>query len=186
MKHVVLGLLAAGPAHGYEVRRRYDELFADAGAEVNVGQVYVTLGRLERDGLITHDGGSAAGKGGGSSRDRKIYRLTGTGEKALREWLTEPSNPPLVKPDVLLKLVAARLSAQLIPGIDARAIITDHRQRCLEALRDLDRQAGQTSVSSVSGLLVQAAALHVQAELRWLEACEQQLAQIELKPFPAP
>ncbi|GAA4713293.1 PadR family transcriptional regulator [Phytohabitans rumicis] len=173
MKHVVLGLLAAGPAHGYEVRRRYDELFAGAGVEVNVGQIYVTLGRLERDGLVTQ-----TAEGGGDRRDRKIYRLTDTGVKALREWFAEPPDTPLVKPDVLLRLVTARLAAQVLPGINARAIITDHRQRCLEALRDLDRQAGRTTPGSVSGLLVQATALHLQAELRWLEACEQQLAQI--------
>jgi DNA-binding PadR family transcriptional regulator len=179
MKHVVLGLLAAGPAHGYEVRRRYDELFAGAGVEVNVGQIYVTLGRLEKDGLVTHTSAS-----GGDRRDRKVYRLTDTGTKALREWFAERPDTPIVKPDVLLRLVTARLAADVIPGVDARAIITDHRQRCLEALRDLDRQAGQTPPGSVSGLLLQSTALHLQAELRWLEACEQQLTQI--RPLSKP
>lgn len=179
MKHIVLGLLAAGPAHGYEVRRRYDELFAGAGAEVNVGQIYVTLGRLERDGLVAHTAES-----GGDRRDRKVYRLTDDGTKVLREWLAERPEAPLVKPDVLLRLVAARLAASLIPGIDPRTVITDHRQCCLEALRDLDQQAARTTAGSVSGLLVQATALHLQAELRWLEACEQQLTRIELKDIP--
>lgn len=173
MKHVILGLLAAGAAHGYEVRRRYDELFAGAGVEVNVGQIYVTLGRLEREGLVSH-----TAETGGDRRDRKVYHLTETGAKALREWLAERPDTPLVKPDVLLRLVAAKLAGPLIQGIDARAIITEHRQRCLEALRDLDRQAARTPEGSVSGLLVQATALHLQAELRWLEACEQQLAHI--------
>lgn len=172
MKHVILGLLAAGPAHGYELRRRYDELFAGAGVEVNVGQIYVTLGRLEREGLVTHTAEA------GDRRDRKVYRLTETGGKVLREWLAEPPDTPLVKPDVLVRLVTARLAARLVPGIEPRAIITDHRQRCLEALRDLDRQAAGTDPGSVSGLLVQATALHLQAELRWLEACERHLTQM--------
>ncbi|MEQ4300119.1 PadR family transcriptional regulator [Plantactinospora sp. B6F1] len=176
MKHLVLGLLAAGPAHGYELRRRYDELFADAAGEVNIGQVYVTLGRLERDGLVAHTTES-----GGDRRDRKVYRLTEPGTAALHEWLSAPSDPPLVKPDVLLRLVAAQLAAPLLPDVDSRTVVTDHRQRCLEALRELDRQAARTAAGSVSGLLVQATALHLQAELRWLEACQQQLAQIELK-----
>jgi len=176
MKHVVLGLLAAGPAHGYELRRRYDELFAGAGAEVNIGQVYVTLGRLERDGLVSHHTES-----GGDRRDRKVYRLTEAGTAALRGWLSTGSDTPLVKPDVLLRLVTARLAARLLPDIDPRTVLNDHRQRCLEALRDLDLQAARTGSGSVSGLLVQATALHLQAELRWLEACQQQLTQIDLK-----
>jgi DNA-binding PadR family transcriptional regulator len=176
MKHVVLGLLAAGPAHGYELRRRYDELFADAGVEVNIGQIYVTLGRLERDSLVAHTTES-----GGDRRDRKVYRLTEAGTTVLRDWLAAPSDTPLVKPDVLLRLVTARLAARLLPDLDPRAVISGHRQRCLEALRELDQQAARTATGSVSGLLVQAAALHLQAELRWLEACQQHLTQIELK-----
>ncbi|MEO3744881.1 PadR family transcriptional regulator [Plantactinospora sp. B5E13] len=175
MKHVVLGLLATGPAHGYELRRRYDDLFADAGVEVNIGQIYVTLGRLERDGLVSHTTES-----GGDRRDRKVYRLTEDGAAELRDWVTRPSDTPLVKPDVLLRLVTARLAAVLLPDVDPTAVITDHRQRCLQALRDLDRQAARTSGTSVGGLLVQATALHLQAELRWLEACQRQLAEIEL------
>ncbi|MDG4786734.1 PadR family transcriptional regulator [Micromonospora sp. WMMD1102] len=176
MKHLMLGLLAAGPAHGYELRRRYDELFADAGGEVNIGQIYVTLGRLERDGLVTHTAESGADR-----RDRKVYRLTAPGTAALRQWLADPAEPPLVRPDVLLRLVAARLAAPLLPDVDPRTVVTEHRQRCLEALRELDRQAARTAAGSVSGLLLQATALHLQAELRWLDACQQQLAQIELK-----
>jgi DNA-binding PadR family transcriptional regulator len=178
MKPIVLGLLAAGPAHGYEVRRRYDELFAGVGVEVNVGQIYVTLGRLEKDGLIAHTAESA-----GPRRDRKVYRLTEEGTKVLREWLAERPETPLVKPDVLLRLISAKLAAALIPGIDARTVIREHRQHCFEALRDLDQQAAHATRGSVGGLLLQATALHLQAELRWLEMCEQQLAEIELKPF---
>ncbi|ROT27100.1 PadR family transcriptional regulator [Micromonospora sp. HM5-17] len=176
MKHVVLGLLAAGPAHGYELHRRYDELFAEAGVEVNIGQIYVTLGRLERDGLVSHSTESS-----GPRRDRKVYRLTEAGAKQLREWVTEPSETPLVKPDVLLRLVTARLAAVLLPDLDPHTVIADHRQRCLEALRDLDRQAARATPASVGGLLVQATALHLQAELRWLEACQQQLTRLELR-----
>ena len=176
MKHLVLGLLAAGPAHGYELRRRYDDLFADAGIEINIGQVYVTLGRLDRDGLVAY-----TTEPGGDRRDRKVYRLTEAGAAVLRDWLTAPSDTPLVKPDVLLRLITARLATRLFPDVDARTVIAEHRQRCLEALRELARQAARPSTGSVSDLLIQAAALHLQAELRWLDACQQHLAHIELK-----
>jgi DNA-binding PadR family transcriptional regulator len=168
MKHVVLGLLSAGPAHGYDVWRRYDQLFAGAGVEINVGQVYITLTRLERDALVTSTTQPA-----GRRRDRKVYQLTELGVKALREWFATPPDIPLVKPDVLLRLITAKLATSAVPGIDTRAIINQHRQRCLEALRELDRQAGQTAAGSVGGLLVHATGLHLQAELRWLELCEQ-------------
>nr|MDT0658421.1 PadR family transcriptional regulator [Micromonospora sp. DSM 115978] len=173
MKHVVLGLLAAGAAHGYEVRRRYDELFAGAGVGVNVGQIYVTLGRLEREGLVTRSADQGA-----TGRDRKVYQLTELGTKELRSWLDRPPETPLTKPDVLLKLVTAGLAATVIPGVDPRTVVTDHRQRCLQALRDLDTQAAALTRGSVADLLTQATALHLQAELRWLEACELELTRI--------
>jgi DNA-binding PadR family transcriptional regulator len=166
VKHLVLALLAHGPAHGYELKRRHDDLFAGLSAPINIGQIYVTLGRLERDGLVSHTPEPQAER-----PDRKVYVLLELGRKTLDEWLAEPAEISTLKSDVILKLI----SAWLVDGVDPRSIITEHRQRCLQTLRQLDRLAGESPAGTIGELLVQGSALHLQAELRWLDLCEQRL-----------
>ena len=162
MRWLFLALLASGRAHGYELKRRYDGLFGAVWEPINVGQIYVTLGRLERDGLVTH---TAVRQDRGA--DRKDYELTELGRKALAGWLDEPADVPLPKSDLLLKLVAASLAGRPIGDV-----IGEHRQRCLQALRDLEGPAAEATGGSVADLLVQGTALHLQAELRWLDHCD--------------
>ena len=162
MRWLFLALLASGRAHGYELKRRYDALFGAVWEPINVGQIYVTLGRLERDGFVTH---TAVPQERGA--DRKDYELTELGRKALDGWLEEPADVPLPKSDLLLKLVATSLAGQPIGDI-----IGEHRQRCLQALRDLEAPAATATAGSVADLLVQGTALHLQAELRWLDHCD--------------
>jgi len=162
MRFVFLALLAAGPAHGYELKRRYDGLFGAVWDPINVGQIYVTLGRLERDGLVSHVAVRQA-----KGADRKDYELTELGRKALDGWLAEAADVPLPKSDLLLKLVAGSLA-----GVPVHQMIGEHRQRCLQALRDLDGAAADSTGDTVADLLVQGTALHLQAELRWLDHCD--------------
>jgi DNA-binding PadR family transcriptional regulator len=164
VRYVFLALLASGPAHGYELKRRHDALFASGWGPINIGQIYVTLGRLERDGLVTHDVVQQAGRA-----DRKVYELTELGHKALDTWLEEPPEAPLPKSDLLLRLVGAAL----VGTIDPEAVLGAHRQRCLQALHDLDRAAAEATPGSVAELLAQGTGLHLQAELRWLDLCDE-------------
>src|SRR6266498_2197559 len=167
MRYVFLALLASGPAHGYQLKRRHDALFASGWGPINIGQIYVTLGRLERDGLVTHRTVQQAGRS-----DRKVYELTELGRKALETWLGEPPDVPLPKSDLLLKLVSASLvGAPDAP--DAQAVVGAHRQRCLQALRDLDGAVADAAPGSVAALLAQGTGLHLQAELRWLDLCDE-------------
>ncbi len=196
----MLALLDRGPAHGYELKRAHDDLFGDVAPPVNVGQIYVTLTRLERDGAVTHR--VAEGSGG---PDRKVYELTDTGRKSLRGWLEEPSNLPVGKSDVVQRLVAgliydahtARDGQPPNAGAGSAArTIAAHRSRCLRALRalaeaapgqdspaedDLITQRGGAaahfSVAGIGDLLREASVLHLEAELRWLDAVEARLAQ---------
>ena len=162
MRFVFLALLASGPAHGYELKRRYDGLFGAVWEPINIGQIYVTLGRLERDGLVRHTAVRQA-----KGTDRKDYELTEVGRKALAEWLEEPADVPMPKSDLLLKLVGASLAGAPVEGL-----VAEHRQRCLQALHDLDAAATDATPGSVADLLVQGTALHLQAELRWLDHCD--------------
>jgi DNA-binding PadR family transcriptional regulator len=169
MKHIVLSLLASGAAHGYELKQRHDRLFQGIWPPINVGQIYVTLGRLERDGLAAHTPVPQAER-----PDRKVYELTKLGRKALDSWLAEPAEPSTLKSDLVVKLV----SAWLVGTGDLHEIVTEHRQRCLLTLRQLDRIAAGAEPGTLSELLLQGSALHLQAELRWLDLCEQRLGQL--------
>jgi DNA-binding PadR family transcriptional regulator len=164
MRYVFLALLASGPAHGYELKRRHDALFASGWGPINIGQIYVTLGRLERDGLVAHRTVQQPGRS-----DRKVYELTELGRKALDTWLDEPPEVPLPKSDLLLRLVGAAL----VGATDPAAVLGAHRQRCLQALHDLDRTAAEAAPGSVAELLAQGTGLHLQAELRWLDLCDE-------------
>ena len=176
MRFVFLALLATGRAHGYELKRRYDALFGAVWEPINIGQIYVTLGRLERDGLVSHTVVRQD-----RSADRKDYELTELGRKALEGWLGEPAEAPIAKSDLLLRLVGASLA-----GADLYPLIGEHRQRCLQALHDLDLAAADSAPGTVADLLVQGTALHLQAELRWLDRCDEVLSSGPLRLDTAP
>ena len=129
MKHVFLALLASGRTHGYELKRRYDALFAAVWGPVNIGQIYVTLGRLESDGLVVQERGRP-----GRRPDRKDYELTERGRAALRGWLAERRRCRCRSRTSCSSWSARPCSAPTTPG----HLIGEHRQRCFQALRDLD------------------------------------------------
>src|SRR5262245_26857942 len=102
-QEVVLALLAKEPSHGYELRARLRRALGELGDAMNPGQIYVTLTRLEKGGLVTSD----RVEGTADAQDRKVYALTPSGQQRVAEWLAEVSWP---KPDLAefhLKLVAA-------------------------------------------------------------------------------
>ena len=175
VKHIFLALLASGRTHGYELKRRYDQLFAAVWGPVNIGQIYVTLGRLERDGLVVQEQVGQDGR-----PDRKDYELTERGRSALDAWLREGDALPVPKSDLVLKLVGA----SLLGTDDARALIGEHRQRCFQSLRDLDTATADTPGDSVAGVLAHGTALHLQAELQWLDHCDEVLARGPLRLTP--
>jgi DNA-binding PadR family transcriptional regulator len=154
----MLALLDRGPAHGYELKRAHDDLFGDVAPPINVGQIYVTLTRLERDGAVTH-----RVEGGSGGPDRKVYELTDTGRKSLRGWLDEPSDLPVGKSDVVQRLVAgliydataARAGDPPREGASSTArTLAAHRSRCLRALRALTEAApagGGTAAGPAGG-----------------------------------
>ena len=103
-QEVVLAMLAKEPSQGYQLRARLDRALGPLGEAINAGQIYVTLGRLEKAGLVVR----LPEEGGRSDRpDPKVYELTPAGQERVSEWLAEVSWP---KPDLAefhLKLIAA-------------------------------------------------------------------------------
>ncbi len=162
-QEVVLALLAKEPSHGYQIRARLREALGPLGDAMNDGQVYVTLTRLEKAGLVTSE--HAAGTP--DRPDRKTYALTAPGQQRVAEWLAEVSWP---KPDLAefhLKLLAAAAGLA-----DPIAIIDAQRRELLRRLRDAERAAMAEPDGSEAALLLEGVVLRLQADLRWLEACE--------------
>ena len=164
MQDVVLAMLAKEPAYGYELRARVRRALGPLGDGLNAGQVYVTLGRLVKAGLVTvaHDDGLP------DRPDRRVHALTPAGQQRVAGWLAEVSWP---RPDLTefhLKLVAAA-SAGLA---DPVALVDAQRREVLRRLRDAQRAALDRAVDPIAGLLLEGVVLRLRADLEWLEACE--------------
>jgi DNA-binding PadR family transcriptional regulator len=164
-QEVVLAMLAKEPSHGYELRARLRHALGPLGEALNPGHVYVTLTRLEKAGLVT----SERAEGVADRQDRKVYALTPDGQQRVAEWLAEVDWP---KPDLAefhLKLVAAAAAGLA----DPLSIVDTQRRELLRRLRDAQRAALAEPEGSDAGLLLEGIVLRLQADLRWLEACEQ-------------
>jgi DNA-binding PadR family transcriptional regulator len=164
-QEVVLAMLAKEPSHGYELRARLRQALGPLGEALNPGHVYVTLTRLEKAGLVT----SERAEGLADRQDRKVYALTPDGQQRVAEWLAEVSWP---KPDLAefhLKLVAAAAAGLA----DPLSIVDAQRRELLRRLRDAQRAALTEPDGSDAALLLEGIVLRLQADLRWLEACEQ-------------
>jgi DNA-binding PadR family transcriptional regulator len=163
-QEVVLAMLAKEPSHGYELRARLGTALGPLGDAMNAGHIYVTLTRLEKAGLVVSERPTESERS-----DRKKYALTVQGQQRVSEWLTEVSWP---KPDLAefhLKLVAAA-SAGLA---DPLTLVDAQRRELLRRLRDAQRASMSEPDASDAVLLLEGIVLRLQADLRWLEACEQ-------------
>ncbi len=173
-QEVVLAMLAKEPSHGYELRARLRQALGPLGDAMNDGQVYVTLTRLEKAGLVASE--QAAGLP--DRPDRKVYGLTANGQQRVADWLAEVSWP---KPDLAgfhLKLVAAATAGLA----DPLAIVDAQRRELLQRLRDAQRAAIAEPDHSLAGLLLEGVALRLQADIRWLEACERHWINLRSTP----
>ena len=162
-QEVVLAMLAKEPSHGYQLRARLRHALGPLGEAMNAGQVYVTLARLEKAGLLTIEKSAE-----GSDRDRKVYALTAAGQQRVADWIAEVAWP---SPDLAgfhLKLIAAAWGGLA----DPLTIVDRQRHELLRRLRDAQRAAMAEPERSDAALLLEGIVLRLQADLRWLEACE--------------
>jgi DNA-binding PadR family transcriptional regulator len=166
MRFPLLALLANGPAHGYELKQALEQRFGSVLPPLNAGQIYTTLGRLERDGFVDDDAVAQNGR-----PNKRVYRLTEAGRSELAGWVRDATPASRLKDDFFIKLVLARAA-----GIaDPLELIDRQRAAYLQALRDLDDVAAQAGDDETAALLVEGAALHLEADLKWLDLCEQRM-----------
>jgi DNA-binding PadR family transcriptional regulator len=163
----LLALLAAGPAHGYELKQALEKLLGAAYPQPNVGQIYVTLGRLEKSGLIEGEDVTQS-----TRPNKRIYRLTEAGREAVLAWFEEPTDEPRVRDEFFMKLALAPQAGLA----DQIALINKQRRQYLNTMRELSRlAAAEDRDNRVAQLLIEGAMLHLQADLDWLERCQEEL-----------
>ena len=166
VSQTLLGLLEPQPRHGYDLKRAYDEHFGH-DRPLHYGQVYATLSRLLKNGLIEESG---VEHGGGP--DRKRYAITAAGTAEVEAWLAEPSAPePHLQTELLAKVVLA-----LMLGRPAEAYLDVQRGAHLRRMRELTevRRAGPL----VDTLLADYGLYHLEADLRWIDTTTARLGEL--------
>lgn len=167
----ILSLLSEEPTHGYQLKTSFESHTGGAWM-INVGQVYTTLQRLERDGLVV-----AAGTDG----DRQMYRITTIGRRALEQWFAEPviADPP-PRDELTIKVLLAIASED----VDVAGLLQRQRTAAVEHLQQLTRQKATADVDDDLPwvLLLDALILKTQAEVQWLDMCEARIRQRRTKP----
>ncbi|MEU7879588.1 PadR family transcriptional regulator [Microbispora bryophytorum] len=168
MRQSLLALLAKEPAHGYELKQALETIFGGAYPSPNIGQIYVTLGRLEKDGYVRSVDVEQANR-----PNKKVYYITAAGREALETWVEEPTEGPRVRDEFFMKLVLAPMTGLS----DRMALVNRQRRHYLALMRDLRELAERTDPANrVALLLIEGAMLHLQADLDWLERCQEDLS----------
>jgi DNA-binding PadR family transcriptional regulator len=165
IRHSLLALLSEGPKYGFQLRQEFEESTGEVWP-LNVGQVYTTLQRLERDGLAESDDVEA------DERQRN-YRITETGEAELAQWLRTPpdlSQPP--RDELVIKvLVASRL-----PDVDVFDVIQVHRRYIVQLMQQWTRlKEDESHFDLAFALAVDAELYRLDSVIRWLDSADGRL-----------
>src|SRR5436853_3709002 len=162
VRDALLALLSEGPKYGLQLREEFEERTGEVWP-LNVGQVYTTLQRLERDGLVVSDGRSEDGP-------QKGFRITPEGAEELAGWLRTPpdlSSPP--RDELVIKV----LIALRVPGVDVHEVMQAHRRYLVELMQEWTRLKEYAADRDLGfGLVVDAELFRLDAAVRWLDAAD--------------
>lgn len=171
IKHALLALLDEEPAHGYELKKRFDEAFGLLWP-LQQAQVYNNLRLLEKAGLVELEARISQEH----LPDQKRYRLTEDGKAELASWTSQPvRSSRKLKDDFYLKLTV--LAAVLQHQDRLSDLLWKQRESHLQYLRDLERVLVEAEGTNdqVAASLLEGAILHAEADLAWLDRCEERL-----------
>ena len=162
VRHALLALLSEGPKYGLQLREEFEARTGEVWP-LNVGQVYTTLQRLERDGLVTSDDADTEGP-------QKGFRITAAGRQDLDGWLRTPSeaaSPP--RDELVMKI----LVALRVPGTDVHEVIQVHRRYLVELMQQWTRIKETEAESDMSlALVVDAELFRLDSVIRWLDSAD--------------
>jgi DNA-binding PadR family transcriptional regulator len=166
IRHALLALLSDGPRYGLQLRQEFETRTGEVWT-LNVGQVYTTLQRLERDGLVESDDDA------GDEGSQKSFHITEDGAVELAEWLRTPpdfSSPPR---DVLVIKVLIALG---LPGVDVHEVVQVHRRYLVELMQQWTRLKEDESRFDLNfALVVDAELFRLDSLIRWLDTADGRL-----------
>jgi DNA-binding PadR family transcriptional regulator len=175
VKHALLALLSEGPKYGLQLRQEFEARTGEVWP-LNVGQVYTTLQRLERDGLVEADESVDEGP-------QKGFRITAEGQVELDLWLRTPpdlSSPP--RDELVMKV----LVAMRVPGVDVHDVIQAHRRYLVELMQQWTRLKEDEARFDLSfALVVDAELYRLDSVVRWLDAADGRIKRAEFDAPPA-
>ena len=175
VRHALLALLSEGPKYGLQLRQEFEARTGEVWP-LNVGQVYTTLQRLERDRLVESDNG-------GDDGPQRAYRITASGERELAAWLRTPpdlSSPP--RDELVIKiLIALRL-----PGVDVHEVVQAHRRYLVQLMQEWTRLKEYAADRDLGfALVVDAELFRLDSVVRWLDAADGRIKRAAFEPPPA-
>jgi DNA-binding PadR family transcriptional regulator len=163
VRQALLALLEQGPRYGYQLRAEFEQRTGSTWP-LNVGQVYTTLTRLERDGLVEGTGADDEG--------HVMYEVTPAGRDEVSAWFTTPvprTQPP--RDELAIKLALA----VTVPGVDVGSLIQRQRTATMTGLQDYTRLKRNGDGDLAWGLVLDSLVFAAEAEIRWLDHCESRL-----------
>jgi DNA-binding PadR family transcriptional regulator len=177
VRHALLALLSEGPKYGLQLRQEFEAGTGDVWP-LNVGQVYTTLQRLERDGLVEADDDAV------DAGPQKRFRITPDGDDELTEWLRTPpdlSSPP--RDELVIKVLLARQ----VPGVNVHDVVQVHRRHLVELMQQWTRIKEDAADDLALGLTLDAELFRLDSVIRWLDAADGRLKRAAVEPaIPAP
>jgi DNA-binding PadR family transcriptional regulator len=180
VRHAVLGLLAQHPRHGYELRAAFEAVVGgEEYWDVKPAQIYTTLTRMEKSGLIAEQSVEQD-----SGPEKRIYNITSAGYQALDEWFAAGIAQTHQRDEFFIKLMLALV----LGAADPYQVIHIQRTHLYKELHAITAQRTRadpkTELSRI--LLLDKAAMHLEADLRWLDISEARLDEVKRQPLPEP
>jgi DNA-binding PadR family transcriptional regulator len=159
IRHGLLALLSSGPRYGYQLRVEFE---ASTGATwpPNIGQVYTTLSRLERDGLVA--------PGGADEQGRAVYTITEAGREEVERWFSTP----VAQTDRPRDELAIKIALAVAGDVDVAEVIQTQRMATMRALQELTKAKRAASGGLAQRLVLDSLIFKAEAEQRWLDHCE--------------
>ncbi|HET6908390.1 MAG TPA: PadR family transcriptional regulator [Mycobacteriales bacterium] len=174
VRHALLALLNDGPKYGLQLRQEFEARTGEVWP-LNVGQVYTTLQRLERDGLVESDDSEEAGP-------QKGFRITTAGTEELSSWLRTPpdlSSPP--RDELVMKV----LIAVHTPDVDVHEVVQTHRRYLVELMQEWTRLKEYSADRDLAfALVVDAELFRLDSVVRWLDAADGRIKRTATDPTP--
>ncbi|MDE3088373.1 MAG: PadR family transcriptional regulator [Chloroflexota bacterium] len=180
VRHAILALLAQRPRHGYELRAAFEAVVGgEENWDVKPAQIYTTLARLEKSGLVAEDSVEQ-----NAGPEKRIYAITTDGLRTLKDWFADGIVSEHQRDEFYIKLMVGLVSG----AVEPYQLIHTQRTHLFQELHALTAQRTRSDRSKELAkiLLLDKAVMHLEADLRWLDMIEARLDEIKRQPLPEP